>query len=360
MILIGKEKVQWWSQHKTKPNKAARDNIEKKEEIIKIKKGKSYKRHYANHICLNYKFALKRFPNKIIPKGQYQFPFSFYLPENIPSTFFYKWEDFCKSSYAQVSYHVKVVIKNKQKDLKLKSKQEFVVNLNKDLYFSNTKKIEKYKQIKTCCVYDKGNVKLSGSFEKDSYYPDQNAKCLLEVENNSEVGLCKIEAAFVQMIGIRTGTRVFYRNDILNVISVEKEINPKEKRLAADNRALILKFKLEGLESPQNKETQSFTHYNTNTYGSLVECQYYLDIEIKYDGCHCFERDPSLRVPLLVQNPQINPSKIDLQKLLQMDWNPDVFKTYVAMLVPGFEKKISNSFHGISVDRETDNYTYSK
>ena len=128
----------------------------------------------------------------------------------------------------------------------------------------------------------------------------------------------------------------------------------------SNGKAVVLKFKLEGLESPQNKENQAFTNYNTNTYGSLVECQYYLDIEIKYDGCHCLERDPSLRVPLLVNNPKINPAKADLQKLLQKDWNPDVFKTYVAMLVPGFEKKISSSFHRLSSDNEQNKYTFNE
>lgn len=195
-----------------------------------FKKEKNFKRHAATHEILNYEFLLKKFDTQNTPKGQYQLPFSFYLPDYIPSTFHYKWEDFSKDSYARIVYTLKVFIYSKSLDLKIKSKKFFCININKDLYFSSNKPVESYKQIKTCCIYDQGNVKLIGSFDKESYFPYENAKCILEIENHSETGLSHVEGELKQQISIRTGSRVFERTDILNGFSFQTEIRPMEHR----------------------------------------------------------------------------------------------------------------------------------
>lgn len=111
--------------------------------------------------------------------------------------------------------------------------------------------------------------------------------------------------------------------------------------------ALKIGFKLEGMESSDwGTHSDGWKVYNTNTHGSLIDCQYWLEVDVSYDGCHCYERDPLVKIPLIVLNPKICSDKPNLGLVAEGEWNPWVSVPYIAMLTPGFMgKQLQLSFH---------------
>lgn len=51
-------------------------------------------------------FLVYSFPHNDIPAGQYSFPFSFKLPNYLPSSFSYKWSEFGENNYAVIKYQM--------------------------------------------------------------------------------------------------------------------------------------------------------------------------------------------------------------------------------------------------------------
>jgi len=114
--LEGKEKVKWYTQHQEKygPDDHHYRTVTKE--------------HKDSHKCYSNKFIIHKFNSNEIFTGQYQFPFSFILPDDLPSSFCYEWFEH-DHSYAKIKYTCKVELENLQnkKDY-LKEKINFVIN----------------------------------------------------------------------------------------------------------------------------------------------------------------------------------------------------------------------------------------
>jgi hypothetical protein len=60
--------------------------------------------HYQYKPVFNHKFPVYQFGGVFIPAGQYSFPVSFVLPQGMPATFNYEFNDHGSQCFADISY----------------------------------------------------------------------------------------------------------------------------------------------------------------------------------------------------------------------------------------------------------------
>ena len=77
-------------------------------EVVSFKKGLTKIKEEKKFF--NYVYPIFTCEGEIFEKGQYNFPFSFKLPENLPSSFFYSWNH--SNNYGKIYYNIYAGMKN--------------------------------------------------------------------------------------------------------------------------------------------------------------------------------------------------------------------------------------------------------
>jgi hypothetical protein len=146
MRLKGKEKVKWWIRHSERQEF---DDGREPEDI------EHYEKMKEERVCYDYRFNVATFTegDTGIRQGV-KIPFSFMLPEDLPSSFMYKWNDFSDQdfeSYAKINYSIQVcAVRTFPADKEiLKEKKHFFINqLPKQI---SQKQVETNSEVVSCC-----------------------------------------------------------------------------------------------------------------------------------------------------------------------------------------------------------------
>jgi len=187
--LEGKEKTKWWDSRQVYNGTDSNGNTQYRTEWYPV---------YNYHRCYRYKFPIASFKGAFIPKGNYEVPFSFKLPNSLPSTFRKEWYH-NGDCYGKIHYECKALLEsNFGKDL-LKRKLPFTVNAGL------IKKIEQKschidKEVINCCCCKQGKFKMSAYFEKDAYVPGEIAYMVVEAENNTKVKCFDVSGIFSENV----------------------------------------------------------------------------------------------------------------------------------------------------------------
>ena len=112
-----------------------------------------------------YKNKVKMFDfEEKLEAGQYTFPFSFKLKQNLPNSFKYKQDDF----YAEVKYKIKAELEDNEKQgMVIKSKQDLIVR--EPLESTESRKGEEVAKATHWCCIPAGEAKIKVFFEKNAY-----------------------------------------------------------------------------------------------------------------------------------------------------------------------------------------------
>ena len=62
--------------------------------------------HFGDHHIFNHKFPIYMWQSHAMPAGQYTFPFSFLLNNNLPGTFYEKGNDWSADIYYEIEAEV--------------------------------------------------------------------------------------------------------------------------------------------------------------------------------------------------------------------------------------------------------------
>ena len=173
--------------------------IEKTNWVSRTKTGRNTvtTTHNGRHKICNVSYPIYNFDHGLA-EGGYSLPFSFRLPEHIPSSFDYH-KEFSLFGGDAITAVIKYKFFGKFVGLSnevIKGKQQVTVRrLSYTFEKSVEQKVRAY--FKTWCCLNKGSCELSVSYPQDSYNPTQNAKFFAIVDNSqSKIPILQVVCRF--------------------------------------------------------------------------------------------------------------------------------------------------------------------
>ena len=178
LTIRGKEKVSWEELLKgSQGNTNHKEKFQENKELFRITQ------------------ALSEFKTKILKVGQYAFPFTFTFHDCFPGSFelnygFYK---------AKIKYSLTCTLRSDSINQEpFEFVQSFIVRQNPKVSIINA--TQKASSDIKSCLFNKGISSISCKFEKDTYFPGDKAKLLIELDNqNCAVNIIHITITLVQI-----------------------------------------------------------------------------------------------------------------------------------------------------------------
>ena len=261
------------------------------------------------------------FLNGPIQPGYYQFPFSFTLPNNIPSSF---EEVKGKHDYAKIKYETKVVLQASD-GAQLKDGDEVFVM---QVYPSELRHQQYAKNfpVSSCCCFGSNNIRLSSSFDKTIYHPGETAQFSTwvnasdsNVSINKVVGKCKRKVK-IQCKGETRSWDVDVDKTKYPSVSSGQQIGP-----------LVMR----PIINVSNNEL--------STLGSMIQSDYVLSVKCEVGNTCSSDEDPKIYIPILVCSYPQQPNNTYIQPFRPPpNYNPQVMQPFVFNLNGGIDN--SNTY----------------
>ena len=166
-------------------------------------------RYEENEVeILNFDIPINTPVGSLFQQGQYEFPFMFVLPQNLPSSMFCKtWESRCEVRYEMRAYLAKHntsssyvnpfnsnTISSKPLPFNVfgGSNNSSMYHTNQPIYFPG-----ETHQVRNCCCCYRGQMTLRASLENGTFVPNQTQSLTFELINSSKA---KVENVTVELI----------------------------------------------------------------------------------------------------------------------------------------------------------------
>ncbi|CAK83389.1 unnamed protein product (macronuclear) [Paramecium tetraurelia] len=268
------------------------------------------------------------FSNQIAQIGQYVFPFQFQLHPNLPGSFHHKNQYDCGS----ISYNVKAKFTSTQPNKpSIRNKQEFMVRepIKQNVVGQEQ---ESTTNLTECCCNNKGSSRLKSFCDKNHYLPGDTAQLTIEVDNSNcylNIDYFEIELHQVLILKANYSTTKLARKILTQRIP---GIQARSKNVGSESRNVSIT--LLNQIRPQIELTPT-------TNGKLVNQQYYLRVNPKFEGCICCSQKPviTFQIVLLYRIPSDY-----IQPLPQPpDWNPQTFEPVLIDFEHQYQMNIANN-----------------
>jgi len=316
--LEGKEKIKYW---------VSRQQYDYTDQNGQQHYRTVYESRSDSHKCFKYEFPCASFNGEFVPAGQYQIPFSFSLPEDIPSTFYYKWHNM-GDCYAKIHYSAKVKLESNGNDKDLLKDQFDIVINSAQIQKTNHQRVDLNKEIVSCCCIKKGKFKMTSYFEKSAYMPGETAYLVVEAENNSSAQCISISGNFTQSLKIKGGA-----GETKHLTSVKAPgLAPGEKYVGQDAKRLEIPLSGTRIKGGDDVGTS-----NTSVNGKLIQCNYYVSAQTEMDACICCDEHPVSEIYINLYN-AVPPVSRKFKP--PQSWAPQIMDPYVANFLPEFNIEV--------------------
>lgn len=259
--------------------------------------------------------------------GQYSFPFSFKLSENMPGSFSHDFKLEGENCYAKTQYKLKAGLKDPTSRRSLFEKINFVVDQRWEMP-AGPQTRSYSKKLSGSCYSDLGYFSMNCSFDKDKFIVGDQARLIVAVDNSScESAVDHITCQLVQTTRIQTKDNRF-NTSINKVVSEVKLAGLKEgtKRVGADATLLALPIKTD-------------TEFEASCEGNLIKNEFRILISVEMADCLCMGENPHNEIPVKVFNRPLQYMPFQPQV---PQWNPTVMNPYVCTIAQ--ESRMTSDF----------------
>lgn len=256
------------------------EDVTSAEEVVAIIEGKSRLHWTEHHNKQTVRYSnyekyfkteaklLQNLPNHVMMKGQHKFPFSFMLPNDIPSTFHFK-----SFAHADVTYKVKGKVKRSGLHFDIKGKQEIHLLGNTPLSACPTPPMatatgRDHKYI--CCWCCKhGPINGEVNVNKTGFIPGETAIINANIENlsNTKIEVTKLNLKRVVKLKSRSKSRTFSDKPI----TIEYEGCAARRTLSLNNKEMQLPADFAPTQLP---------------FCNIIFPEYVIELEGHINGCH--------------------------------------------------------------------------
>jgi len=281
--------------------------------------------HYSTNEVFHHKFSIYKWGGGTIPAGQWSFPFSFTLPQGVPASFNYQFNEHGRICFGDITYNLMAYIPNTGMlgffKSTLKQKTYFIVNhpfKNESGQASGSQTLD----ITSCCCINKGKATIKAYFEKNNYTPGETAYIISEVDASElKTDITAVEGYFRQVLRLSTRTFTKTIDQKLQVVKMPGVL-AGNKKLGND----AIRTPIQLVDSSSRNQVQP-----TST-GNLVNNSYSLESRAKVDATICCGSHPTIKLTANVYNNPVEPPVWNIPSA----WQPQVMNGYVANFTSEF------------------------
>lgn len=262
----------------------------------------------SKHHLIQQKYTVFFSESEVIAAGQYSFPFTLKTPSDLPGSFAYEPEFNALKQPGRVAGTIRYFLVAKMEGPGVKiAKVKTEIGINCVLpELGDSSFVETVIPVKSWCCCGRGSVKLKADIGKGGFIPSETATVLVDI--NNEKGFLQargVHLSLIRKIRLRdiSGHCHTVVDSLLSIDSLQKISTGPE--LLSSSRCII------PLQIPQGPVT---------VRSNLIECDYWVQVEVMMDGWRCHGEPPTVEKRLVVyrQGTQRPVKPHDLPK----DWNP--------------------------------------
>ena len=227
-----------------------------------------------------------------LPPGQYQYPFSFQLPDQIPGTFEIKHFD----HDGRIRYSLIVSLNCGGLAQPIKYRTELIVRQRPTIPNYNAP-VTSDEEV-CVCFSNKGRCSMTCNFQSDTYQPGNDAMLMTTVDNKiCTADIRNFTVGLIQYVNFRTRTGKV--SDFTRTIRT-KEFPGIQKNTSNQGNPQLMSIKLEESSFESGKLIQP------SVDGTMIKCRYELKVVPVFDvPCSCCSRTPVITVPLYIYAPEL-------------------------------------------------------
>lgn len=265
-----------------------------------------------------------------LPPGQYQFPFSFQLPDQIPGTFEIKHFDF----EGRIRYTLTAVLNCEGRD-PIKYRTDLVVRQRPTIANYNAP-VTAEQEVCSCCS-NKGRCTLICNFQSDTYQPGNDAVLMTTVDNSiCTVDITNFAVTLKQNVNFRTRTGKT-SSHTRNVRTNEFPGVPRHTSTRGKPQLMTIRL-----------EESSFEHgkvIQPSVQGLMITCNYQLEVRpIFAVSCLCCSNFPMITVPMYIYAPELQ----NWISAIPQGFSPKVYDT-CNIIVPVPSMKLDFNMPGANI-----------
>ena len=269
---------------------------------------------------LEYKNRVFDIDNGALQQGLYQVNFQTELPSKIPSSLNFKEKHSREEPKAKIKYYIKVKLHAANSHDDMKYKQVLAIREKPvDLVVGEAQ--SETSEIKTWCCISQGTSTMSSVFNKNVFLPNELAEGQIKINNE----LCNIAAHRVSFfVEQRLTVHADHYNHTHTHRLVERTVEGPGPNVADWQTQLSLnlaEIKYEVAKVKKKKGVQknvspedSFMMAGVQAacHSKKITNEYFLCVQVEYDGCVCCVDLPDSRMPLTII-PLMNPACFGFQ-----------------------------------------------
>lgn len=242
------------------------------------------------------------------PDGQYSFPFSFILPDNLAPTFYTSWPEHSLTAFGKISYKIRTGFRKENSNKMVFLDRVINVVSQKPKGSSQLTAFPFNRPVSAYCS-SHGNYFLKIEISENSLSIGQIAELLISVgTQKAETALRKIDCILEMTTHISARSRHHKR------ISKQKTITLPGIPTG------ILKIGKDALHVKM--EITTFSMLTGSVQGKNIQNSFLLKARGEIDGIVCCDKNPFSQVPVFVTCKHV--SEISNQELPE-NWNPKKF-----------------------------------
>jgi len=230
-------------------------------------------KHKQEHVFFKQDLCLASFHGDNIPPSKGSYPFSFQLPQGIPSVFFdERKEGDGDKIRAAIVYKVKAWLDMKGKDIKHTANVIVTEAVTKIIHPIHEEKKKSF-------LLTKGELKMKVDLEKNVFIPGEVIPVKVSIHNETSKNVDAVKVKLMRKVTVRA--HAFKKEHLHEVHRMKYEgVHGKS------NKDLICNFQLDNRVYP-------------SADGKLVDCEYHLDIECDVAMAFDLEVHPKIKIALL-------------------------------------------------------------
>lgn len=258
--------------------------------------------HIGKAVVCNPSYIISKW-DKDLPKGGYVVPFTFKLPADIPSSFYYSQGGL----KASIRYKFSALLISENNE-KIKAKQPMHISQHVEK-FSTDINLHSQASLRSWCCLDKGSTILSFQLGQDAFNPSQVIEVEADLNNsNSQLGISRVHCRFYYSLRVKSSEN---HTNFTRVTLLETSSTLSNSGLLQGN-SVTLALKLPSIKNRLEKM------YSTR--GKLIDCIYHLEVKARMDGWFmCFGETPKITQQIFIVP---NVIAIPTAPEAPLDWNP--------------------------------------
>lgn len=273
VIVRGVEKTNWEEQ-KTRQVEDGRNE----DGTVRYRTEQYTEYHNGRHVFFDQRICIRPWAGFCVP-GQYQFPFSFQLPDGLPGVFEESGNRWNINYSAETLYRIIGEV-DCADGSEIRHSHRLILH-ERLLSSIQPQTREQTANIFVCCCINRGSVTMKASFNKNAYVPGETAQVVCSVENQSTSEITGIETSLMRRFHMRAdGGHHFERVDC--IAQARYAGVAAAASTGTDGDAALLGNE-GGVSSgdrfiPLALNDRQYGAIQPSTHGQRIQCEYWVDV----------------------------------------------------------------------------------